>query len=209
MAYREVAMWEILSVLERVGRGESQRAVARITSHSAKTIRRYLATARELGWEPGGEAPTEALAAEIYARRRLARDRGPGEVEDELLPHLAQIKTWLSAGPSEKRGLRLTKVQQLLARQGLQNDCYPFTLDRVVKAAAPVGMAGRPGLVNQQQQRITVAVDAHCLQSLRVSGSLSLAPIGLAGPRPVTYAPGPERLPQGFGIHPGKHQDLA
>jgi hypothetical protein len=33
MAYREVAMWEILAVLERVGRGESQAAVARTTGH--------------------------------------------------------------------------------------------------------------------------------------------------------------------------------
>jgi hypothetical protein len=120
MAYREVAMWEILSVLERLGRGESQRSVARITSHSPKTIRRYLATARELGWEPGAAAPTEALAAEVYRRRRPGRDRGPGEAEDELLPHLAQITAWLSAGPAEKRGLRLTKVQQLLARQNVR-----------------------------------------------------------------------------------------
>jgi transposase len=120
MAYREVAMWEILNVLERVARGESQRAVARICGHSRKTIGRYLATARELGWEPGREAPTEALAAEIYHRHRPARDRGPGEVEDELLAHLAQITSWLTPAPGERRGLRLSKVQQLLERQGVR-----------------------------------------------------------------------------------------
>jgi len=112
MAYREVAMWEILNVLERLGRGESQRSVARICGHSPKTIRRYLATARELGWEPGGETPTEALAAEVCRRHRPARDRSPGEAEEELLSHQAQIAAWLTRAPEEKRGLRLTKVQQ-------------------------------------------------------------------------------------------------
>ena len=53
MAYREVAMWEILAVLERIGRGESQAAVARTTGHGRKTIRGYVRTARSLGWEAG------------------------------------------------------------------------------------------------------------------------------------------------------------
>jgi hypothetical protein len=110
MAYREVAMWEILNVLERLGRGESQRGVARILGHSPRTVRRYLATAREIGWEPGGEAPTEALAAEVYRRHRPARDRGPGEAEDQLLSHRALIMAWLTRAPGEKRGLRLSKV---------------------------------------------------------------------------------------------------
>ena len=49
MAYREVATWEILAVLERFGRGESQAAVARWTGHTRKTIRRYVRTAESLG----------------------------------------------------------------------------------------------------------------------------------------------------------------
>jgi hypothetical protein len=39
-------------------------------------------------------------------------------VEEELRPHLETIRQWLTPGPGEKRGLRLTKVRQLLERQG-------------------------------------------------------------------------------------------
>ena len=39
MAYREVAMWEIYTVLERIGRGESQAAIARVTGYTRKTVR--------------------------------------------------------------------------------------------------------------------------------------------------------------------------
>lgn len=118
MAYREVAMWEILTVLERIGRGESQAAVARTTSHSRKTIRRFVRTAKGLGWEPSSDPVTEALAAEVFLRHRPSGDRGPGEVEEELLPHLEAIRSWLTPEHGEKRGLRLTKVKQLLERQG-------------------------------------------------------------------------------------------
>jgi transposase len=117
MTYREVAMWEILEVLRRVGRGESKSAVARTTGHSRVTVRRYVRTAVELGWEVGAEEPSEELAAGVWARHRPASERRPGEVEAELLPHRDQIKKWLKAGPTEKRGLRLTKVHALLLRR--------------------------------------------------------------------------------------------
>lgn len=113
-------MWEILNVLERLHRGESQRSIERVTGHSRKTIGRYLATAMGLGWAPGDEPPTEALAAEVGRRHHPARDRGPGETEEELLAHLERIREWLTPAPGEKRGLKLTKVHQLLERQGVR-----------------------------------------------------------------------------------------
>lgn len=120
MAYREVAMWEILNVLRRVARGETKSAVARATGRSRSTIRRYLELAQELGWTPGvADEPTEALAAEVARRSSPARDREAGEAEAQLLRHREQVQTWLKPGPREKRGLRLTKVHQLLARQGV------------------------------------------------------------------------------------------
>ena len=117
MAYREVDMWEILNVLRRLGRGESQATVARHTEHCRKTIRRYVTTAAELGWSPGGEEPTEELAATIYRRLRPSGDGSPGEVEQRLLPHREQIREWLKAPPGKKRGLQLTKVHGLLRRR--------------------------------------------------------------------------------------------
>ena len=125
MAYREVAMWEILTVLERIGRGESQGAVARTTGHVRKTIRRSVRTARSLGWEPGTDPHTEALAAAVFLRHRPAGARRPGGVEEELLPpHLETIRGWLTPASGHKRGLRLTKVRKLLARQGVE---VPYT----------------------------------------------------------------------------------
>jgi hypothetical protein len=119
MAFREVAMWEILNVLRRLGRGESKTAIATATSHSRSTIRRYEHAARELGWTPGAEEPSDELAAEVGRRLSPAGERGPGEAETELLPHQEQIRQWLTVKPGEKRGLRLTKVHELLARRGV------------------------------------------------------------------------------------------
>jgi hypothetical protein len=122
MSYREVAMWEVLNVLRRIGRGEDKSSVARTTGHSRTTIRRYVATAVELGWRQGTDEPTETLAAAVAARHSPAGGRPPGEVEALLLPHRERIKKWLKPEEAElgqKRGLRLTKVHTLLARQGI------------------------------------------------------------------------------------------
>jgi transposase len=119
MSYREVAMWEVLNVLRRIGRGETKSAVTRTTGHSRVTVRRYVATAVELGWRPGTDEPTEALAAAVAARHSPARGRGAGEIEERLLPHRERIEEWLTPDPGARRGLRLTKVHALLRRQGI------------------------------------------------------------------------------------------
>jgi hypothetical protein len=141
MAYHEVAMWEVLSVLERLTRGESKAAITRVTGHSRSTVRRYERIARELGWTPEGEAPTETLAAEVGRRLHPASDRDAGEIEAHLLPHVDQIREWLTPAPTEKRGLRLTKVHQLLARTGLT---VPYSsLHRFVVKHCGFGARGR------------------------------------------------------------------
>lgn len=127
MSYREVAMWEVLNVLRRIGRGESKSAVARTTGHDRKTLGGYVTTAVELGWRPGTDEPTEMLAAAVAARHSPARDRGPGEVEALLLGHRERIEKWLKPEEPEsgqKRGLRLTKVHELLRRRGV---VVPYT----------------------------------------------------------------------------------
>jgi len=120
MTYREVAMWEILEVLRRIGRGESKSEVARTTGHSRVTIRRYVRTAVKLGWDPGVGEPSEELAAGVYARHRPGSERQPGEMEVRLLEHRDQIKEWLKPGPTEKRGLQLSKVHELLRRRNVR-----------------------------------------------------------------------------------------
>ena len=120
MAYREIGMWEILEVLRRVHRGERQRAIARATGHSRSTIRRYVTAARELGWAPLVVEPDEALAVGVgKGLRPVAAEPGLGESEARLRPHQAQIRTWLEAEDGG-RGLRLSKVRELLRRQGVE-----------------------------------------------------------------------------------------
>ena len=141
MAYREVAMWEILAVLERIGRGETQTAVACTTGHGRKTIRGYIRTARSLGWEVGSEPPSEALAAAVFERHRPASERGPGAVEEDLLGHLETIRGWLEPEPGGKRGLQLTKVHELLERQGVR--VAYSTLHRFAGKHCGFGRVGR------------------------------------------------------------------
>ena len=119
MAYREIAMWEILEVLRRVARGEGRRAVARATGHGRATVDRYVRAAQALGWRPDGPAPDEAPAREVAQQLRPGpKDRPPGRAEARLAPYRERIQTWL-VPEDGSRGLQLTKVQELLARHGL------------------------------------------------------------------------------------------
>lgn len=121
MAYREIAMWEILEVLRRVHRGEGQRAIQRVTGHGRSTIRRWVACASELGWAPAVEAPDEALARRVAERMQpVPVSRAPGESELQLAAHREQIRAWLAPEEGGERGLRLSKVHQLLERRGVR-----------------------------------------------------------------------------------------
>ncbi|MCZ6807429.1 MAG: IS21 family transposase, partial [Deltaproteobacteria bacterium] len=123
----------ILDVLRRATRGERQRAISRVTGHSRSTIRRWLKVARHSGWQPCDGEPGEGLAREIATQVRPVRDEAsPGESQARLLPHRAQIEAWLSP-EDERRGLRLTKVQQLLARKGVvvpYSSLHRFAVER-------------------------------------------------------------------------------
>lgn len=124
MAYREIGMWEILEVLRRVARGDRQRAIQRVTGHSRSSIRRWVRAARGLGWEPGGAEPDEALARAVAERLRpVAEAPEPGESEARLGPHRERIEAWLRPEDG-RRGLRLSKVHAVLAREGI---CVPYS----------------------------------------------------------------------------------
>jgi transposase len=121
MAYREVDMWEILEVLRRLHRKESNAAIERATGRTRKTIRRYKRRARQLGWEPSGErAPDEQLAAAVaQSLRPVTEEEGLGAIEARLMPQRTAITEWVSPADGS-RGLRLSKVHDLLARQGVR-----------------------------------------------------------------------------------------
>lgn len=120
MAYREHGMWEVLSVLEKVHAGESRRFIARTTGRCRKTISRYVEVATTLGWEPGVHPPDEALAARVSAQVRPGPAPGSAaSAAQQLEPLMDQLKAWLSPHDGYKRGLRLTKVHELLKRRGV------------------------------------------------------------------------------------------
>jgi transposase len=121
MAYREVDMWEILEVLRRLHRKESNAAIERASGRTRKTIRRYKRRARQLGWEPGGERePDEELAAAVAQNLRPVTEKeGLGAIEAKLMPQRTAITEWVSPADGS-RGLRLSKVHDLLARKGVR-----------------------------------------------------------------------------------------
>jgi transposase len=136
MAYREHGMWEVLEVLRRVHAGEALRSVARGTGRSPKTVRRYVRLARKLGWESKAEQPPdEQLASRVAVRLRP----GPHELNETLaeavlLTRIEELRRWLAVDCSEKRGLTLTKVHILLARQGVHvsySSLYRFAQKRL------------------------------------------------------------------------------
>lgn len=60
MAYRELGVIEIREVLRRFCRGESVRAIARVTRSDRKTVAKYVAVAGAIGLESGAAARREA-----------------------------------------------------------------------------------------------------------------------------------------------------
>jgi transposase len=120
MAYREIAMWEVLEVLRRVARGEGRRSIARATGHGRATVDRYAQTALGLGWVPGDRAPDEVLAREVVEQLRPgAKGRPAGSAQAKLALHQGRIRAWLSPGDGS-RGLQLSKVHELLLREGIE-----------------------------------------------------------------------------------------
>lgn len=120
MAYREVSMWDVKTVLERLGRGESRSAIHRATGHSRRTIARIEERALAEGWTPSPDTPVqEGLAGRVARAGSPARNRQPGESQTLLGPHRDRIVAWLTPSAGERTGLQLVKVHTLLAREGV------------------------------------------------------------------------------------------
>lgn len=137
MGYREVDRMQVAEVLRRHAAGESQRAIARATGLSRNTIEKYLRLAA------GAPAPgMEGVASEPLTALVLARSGRPGPLAGqgarrlaELAPYRERIGGWL-----EHDRLRLTRVQELLVREGCP--VAYTTLRRFVRAAG-LGRAPR------------------------------------------------------------------
>jgi len=138
MAYREIAMWEILEVLRRVARGEGHRAIARVPGHSRSTIRRWLRVAEALGWEPatGGE-PEEPLAVAVAQRVRPVRTSAePGASQARLWRHREQIRAWLEPATGE-RGCAWPRSGSSWPARAWMSPTAPSTASRSRTAGSP------------------------------------------------------------------------
>ena len=133
MVYMEHGMWEVLEVLRGAHRGEKLKAISRSTGRSRNTVRRYLAEARKLDWEPGRVEPDESLAASVWARVRPGpAQTDPSETARLLQPQRGQIQRWLNGDTDEGRPLKLTKVHDLLERSGVgvtYSSLYRFAVE--------------------------------------------------------------------------------
>ena len=115
MAYREVRMIDIDQVIRRWLGGEKIRAIARLTGSDRNTVRRIVRLAEETGIR--GETPWPDEGKLQLIRQRMGR---PGAAvatsgaEQQLKSRTEQIRAWL-----EKDHLLLTKVHELLGREGL------------------------------------------------------------------------------------------
>src|SRR5690606_26574781 len=71
------------------------------------------------------------------------------------------------------------------------------------------GVARGSDLVDLDEQRITVAVEADALDVLSMAGRVALAPVLSAGAGPEGHAAAGEGATQRLVVHPGEHEHLA
>ena len=125
MSFRELSMIDVREVLRRLQAGQSARQVARAGVVDRKTAARYLAAARTCGLTSDTQLD-DGFVAEV-AQRVQARPEPPtSEPWTVLEAQRARIEGWLRC----ERPLRLVRVQELLARDGI--DVAYTTLRRFV-----------------------------------------------------------------------------
>src|SRR5436853_6465802 len=72
MGYRELSRMEMVEVVRRWQKGESQRAVARASGVARETVKKYLRAAEGLGLAANGPPPTEAEVVKLVQSGSVA-----------------------------------------------------------------------------------------------------------------------------------------
>lgn len=114
MSFREITMQDVREVLRRSQAGQSARHIARETGLDRKTVGRYLEEARAAGKD--ADAVTDEIAGAVGRRVQERPLPPPSEQWRALGAHRAQMEAWLAGD----RPLRLVRVHELLAREGVQ-----------------------------------------------------------------------------------------
>jgi hypothetical protein len=139
VAYREVGVVEIKEVLRLWLSGRGKKPIARQLGLDPKTVRRYTRAAESCGLrlEAGPGALTEERLAAVVVSLEAAIERERGPSWSLCQEHREAISGWL------RDGLRLSKVQRLLHRGGVEIP-YP-TLHRF--AVAELGFGRRAATI--------------------------------------------------------------
>ena len=111
--YREVTMIEVKEVLRLRREGVPTKRLAAQLGLDPKTVRRYLGAATAAGVPVAGGTPTDADVREVLLALQPASGRPRGDGWARCETQREAIRRWLADG------LRLTKIRQLLARQGV------------------------------------------------------------------------------------------
>ncbi len=115
MSFRDLTMTVIKEVLRRWQAGQSARAIARSHVVDRKTAGRYIKAAQDEGVERQTEL-TDELITRVGLKVQYRETPPRSESRKELDLHRDQIESWLKADEP----LRLTRIHELLARDGLQ-----------------------------------------------------------------------------------------
>jgi hypothetical protein len=142
MSFREVQVHEIREVLRLWLRGESKRAIARLSLVNRKTVKRYMTAATEAGLVRGGEVSqlSDELIGQVCERVRPHRPDGHGAGWEVLRAHHELLKAWLV-----DEHLTVVKTHELLARQGIS--VPQRTLPRYALEVLGVGRSARASTV--------------------------------------------------------------
>jgi hypothetical protein len=113
MSFRELTMIDVRELLRRRQAGESARRAARECGTDRKTVRRYYEAAEQCGAD--GEL-TDEVVAQVAAVVQRRPTPPPSDQWKVLVPVRARVEAWLS----QDRPLRLVRIHELLARDGVR-----------------------------------------------------------------------------------------
>jgi len=110
--FREVTMIELKEVLRLWGKGLPKKRVAAQLGLDPKTVRRYLRAATAAGLRADGDPISDEQMRDVLLALHPVGGRPRGDGWTVCAAQREPIRRWL------ERGLRLTKIRKLLARQG-------------------------------------------------------------------------------------------
>jgi hypothetical protein len=156
MPYREVGMLHVKEVLRLWLAHVSKKRIAELTQLDRKTVRRYIALARELGLTPTprGAITINTISDEQLASVLLALKNDPGRPHGESWQRCVEHRAFIEAKLDQAK---LSKVRRLLLRQGV--DIPYATLHRFAVAELGYGRTAATMPVADPEPGIEVQLD--------------------------------------------------